>query len=357
MTIDEKIGLATVRVETLSKRVLCCMWLFLVCGVCMFANAAMTLYHAAEWAHYISASGGQMPWTSSLEQIQETMDEVRDKQPTETDFVLYNSMMTMGGLTALLTLVFLSNAKGAKWASKARFAWGVRFALCKGTFCFFVFSLCYLCLRGTSLEVMDVIERLEKNVTVPAHDFADSYQRPMPRYHEEQERNLDDLSSIVGTYQSLNLYNGGTDYIAIMEVDGQLEWLALIIAPSVHEFVKAGMSWSLNYENGELTTGADCPYGEQKVLIMRDGSIRFLGSYYEPTSSSFYTEDKEEKKHGVCPVFVALFFMQLLYLVTLYQLKHAHMQIHILKKAKDIVAKAVEAEQPTETTVDTEANL
>lgn len=52
---------------------------------------------------------------------------------------------------------------------------------------------------------------------------------------------------------------------------------------------------------------------------------------------------KEHHGSGICPVFVVLFILQVMYLWTLKELKNCHQQIRMFKKAKDVVAKKLAA--------------
>lgn len=159
------------------------MWVFLASGICMFANAMYTFYHAAEWSHYISASHGQVPWNASSEAIQHVMHNTRDEKPTEADFVLFNSMLSMGALMLVLSLVFFGHAKSARLAVNCKWPCAMRIARCKGGFCFFVFGLCYLGLRSNSHAVMDVVEVLANNGTVPLHNFTVPHERPKTEHN------------------------------------------------------------------------------------------------------------------------------------------------------------------------------
>ena len=79
---------------------------------------------------------------------------------------------------------------------------------------------------------------------------------------------LNDLSILLGKYQRQPVENEWHDVEIVMNGDS-LIWLNA-----------AGVSWSLKIIDGDLWTGADCPYGEQKILAE-------LGSNQEITAVNF----------------------------------------------------------------------
>ena len=79
---------------------------------------------------------------------------------------------------------------------------------------------------------------------------------------------------LVGQYQRQPVQNQWHEVNIVIE-DGELNWQNA-----------AGVRWSLSIINGTLWTGADCPYGEQKLFVVSSGvqneilSVRFNGESY-----------------------------------------------------------------------------
>ena len=63
-------------------------------------------------------------------------------------------------------------------------------------------------------------------------------------------------------------------FVKITKEDNRLWWTN-----------EAGKKWRLDYKDGFLRAGRDCPYDQRTVEVKEDGTIMFLGEPYTPNRS------------------------------------------------------------------------
>ena len=180
MTLNEKIDFTKTSTETYLKRIRCCSWVFLVTAVWFVGNSLYCFHETREWAHFISASGGKLPWPTPKEEYADIMRSTRDDQPTEAEFALYNALMLTAGAMLVMGLVFFRQSKMARraaWKQKER---PVARKVFGSLICLGLFFACYGVSKYSCGEVKHIAEVLQNNGTIEAPPMM------QPRDHEHR---------------------------------------------------------------------------------------------------------------------------------------------------------------------------
>ena len=178
MTLEEKIDFTKTSTETYLKRIRCCSWVFLVTAVWFVGNSLYCFHETREWAHFISASGGKLPWPTPKEEYADIMRSTRDAQPTEAEFALYNALMLTAGAMLVMGLVFFRQSKMARraaWKQKER---PVARKVFGSLICLGLFFACYGVSKYSCGEVKHIAKVLQNNGTIEAPPMM------QPRDHE-----------------------------------------------------------------------------------------------------------------------------------------------------------------------------
>lgn len=107
-------------------------------------------------------------------------------------------------------------------------------------------------------------ESVDKRFLAASPSLAEGLKAP-----PQADFSIADQSILLGDYERRPVQNGWHQVEIVLD-NGELRWQNA-----------AGVSWSLRITDGQLWSGPDCPYGEQKLVVLLDASQQVTAIYFQ----------------------------------------------------------------------------